>query len=79
MSPRAALLGLFSSFAFGCGSAPEVRLDLLTEPQGVHVYLSRSGTRAHTADIGFFEGDIKTEPWEEEYLLLRESDILATY
>lgn len=60
----------------GCGSTPEIVLDLRSDPVGAQVYLSRRGEKSIQADLGPLEGDVKSEPYEEEFRLIGTSPMI---
>ena len=65
---------LLSAFALlllvGCGSTPLARLDLQASPAGARVFLSLRGDRAYTGKLGPIRGDVKSESFEEDFVLL---------
>ncbi len=65
----AAAVGLSIFFVSGC-SAPEVVLSVRTEPPGAAVYLSRRGQRAYYGAFGPIRGDMQSEPYEEDFMLV---------
>ena len=62
----------------GCGSTPEVVLNISTVPAGAQVYLSRRGEKAYKGKLGPVKGDMRAEPIVEDFMLLGTSPIEYT-
>ena len=65
-------LALFASLLLiGCSSSPPLmRLDVQATPTGSRVFLSLQGELAYTGKLGPIQGDVKSESFEEDFVLL---------
>lgn len=64
------LLSSLTLVLAGCSSAPQLDLDLHSNPEGASVYFSRRGLKSVQGKIAFVKGDVKSETLEEEFVFL---------
>lgn len=67
-------VGLVVLFPVGCG-APQMRLNIKSEPSGARVYISRRGERAYRGVLGPVRGDMKSDKIVEDFVLLGTSPV----
>lgn len=79
MSVRPFAAALVCFLAAACSSTPPtLELDLLSEPEGATVYLSRRGEKAWAGKLGPVQGDVKAEDLVEDFLLIGTAPLTYT-
>ena len=53
-----------------CGSTPVAKLTIDSTPKGAEVHLKRLGDRDYEGKLGPISGDVKSEDYEGEFVLL---------